>query len=54
MKLDPREVSFIKDEPAILLNNGSTVMPTKRVTEEASKDMIDIYSSDEFNEKEVK
>ncbi|MDD2907126.1 MAG: hypothetical protein PHH98_00660 [Candidatus Gracilibacteria bacterium] len=40
MVLKPSEIEFIKDEPAFLLNNGSTVMPTTRVVIEDSKEQI--------------
>jgi len=53
MKLDPKEVSFVNDEPAILLNNGSTVMPTTRVTEDTAKELGAVCSKDDSKEDDV-
>jgi len=39
-QLKPSEIEFIKDEPAFLLNNWSSVMPTTRVTIENSKEQV--------------
>lgn len=39
--LKPSEIQFVTDEPAFLLNNWSTAMPSKR-TVDNTRDKLDI------------